>query len=737
MVFLLGSAVSALQAQKEYNMWYFGNKGGLNFNTYPPSVLSDGKMMSVQSSSSICDSNGNLLFYTDGDTVWNRNHLPMMNGIVTLPNLRHESAVQGSIILPVPQIPNLYYIIMGPSFESINRDSMLRYWVVDMTKDGGLGAVTEKEKPLFARPSEGMAIAKHANGYDYWIGAVCDPYAKFRCVRTTNGLFITAPIEQKIDKTMGYSEHDYKFSPDSRIISVHSNILTVNKERHLNIFRFDNNTGLISKRIKLPRSMNVLQYTIEFSPNSRFLYVQDLGPERVLWQYDLSIWDSTTIVDSKTAVHRINARGNDLRYMQIGPDGKIYGFNAGTSKISVIDYPDLKGLSCGFRSQVVDISPGFNFVGGPYYPSCLIYERRFELGPDKYICRGDSVKIGYLPWQGDSLLWNTGDTSGYITVKRSGTYVITVKNRFKDSVSVIVGPKYKVFIGNDTAFCHQFSHILKTGSNWSQYNWNTGSVAPQITVNQQGIYSVKVLDSNSCPSGDTINIDEIKKPAIKVNYDSVTCKYVYLSIDTLKGLKYLWSTGEKNNAIKVENKGWYNITASHQFCSNSDSIYVDQLAMPEVDLGIDTSLCANEIVLTTKEKGKYLWNTSETRPSIVINQPGKYWLTVSRNNCSATDTIDVKLCEDMLVYIPIAFTPNDDNLNEVFKVYGSNIVHVEIQIFSRWGEKILETSGKDPYWSGTYKNEVCMEGVYCYLVKVQGKKAGSVKYLRGTVTLLR
>ena len=81
----------------------------------------------------------------------------------------------------------------------------------------------------------------------------------------------------------------------------------------------------------------------------------------------------------------------------------------------------------------------------------------------------------------------------------------------------------------------------------------------QITVNSKGIYTVKVLDSNTCPSGDTIAIDQIKKPIIKLSYDSINCKYVFLSTDTIKGLSYLWSTKENTNTIKVDKKGWYSL----------------------------------------------------------------------------------------------------------------------------------------------------------------------------------
>ena len=94
-------------AQKENNIWYFGVNAGLDFNSGSPQALYDGRLISAEGSASICDENGNLLFYSNGETVWNSNHEVMENGY----NLDGLTAVtHPAAILKMPGSENLYYI---------------------------------------------------------------------------------------------------------------------------------------------------------------------------------------------------------------------------------------------------------------------------------------------------------------------------------------------------------------------------------------------------------------------------------------------------------------------------------------------------------------------------------------------------------------------------------------------------------------------------------------------------
>ena len=84
-------------AQNQTDNWYFGNKAGLNFSTCTPTILTDGQVNTHEGVATISDANGNLLFYTDGVTVWNKQHLIMDNGTGLA---GHPSSTQSAVIVP-------------------------------------------------------------------------------------------------------------------------------------------------------------------------------------------------------------------------------------------------------------------------------------------------------------------------------------------------------------------------------------------------------------------------------------------------------------------------------------------------------------------------------------------------------------------------------------------------------------------------------------------------------------
>ena len=123
-------------SQEEASNWYFGENAGIQFaNDGSITVLNDGQLNTIEGCSSISDSNGNLLFYTDGITVYNRQHTILNNGFGLLGD---PSSSQSAIVVPKPNDPDIYYIFTVGSNQS---QTGLKYSVVDMTRDGGLGQV--------------------------------------------------------------------------------------------------------------------------------------------------------------------------------------------------------------------------------------------------------------------------------------------------------------------------------------------------------------------------------------------------------------------------------------------------------------------------------------------------------------------------------------------------------------------------------------------------------------------
>ncbi|MGE5944116.1 MAG: hypothetical protein ACM31G_07235, partial [Flavobacteriales bacterium] len=164
LIFILLLSPWFFYAQKEANIWYFGHNAGLDFNSGSPAVITDGKLVTEEGCATISNKDGQLLFYTDGMTVWNRNHNIMINGT----GLKgHFSSTNSAIIVPKPDFPDIYYIFTVDSEAGANG---LQFSEVDMSLDGGMGGVTSsKNNFLFARTTEQVTAIKSPLSNSYWV----------------------------------------------------------------------------------------------------------------------------------------------------------------------------------------------------------------------------------------------------------------------------------------------------------------------------------------------------------------------------------------------------------------------------------------------------------------------------------------------------------------------------------------------------------------------------------------
>ena len=162
LTFLL--SFSSTQAQNEAAIWYFGFNAGLDFNSGAPVALTNGMLSTNEGCSTISNSNGQLLFYTDGIRVWDKSHNVMPNGTGLFGN---PSSTQSGIIVPKPNNPNLYYIF---TIDDEAGPNGLRYSEVDLTLNGGNGDVNANKNILLTTPTaEKISAIEHANGNDIWV----------------------------------------------------------------------------------------------------------------------------------------------------------------------------------------------------------------------------------------------------------------------------------------------------------------------------------------------------------------------------------------------------------------------------------------------------------------------------------------------------------------------------------------------------------------------------------------
>ena len=174
LIFLLTIAIPVfINAQKQGNIWYFGNHAGLDFGKGIPIVLTNGATYTPigcpdEGTAVISDSSGSLLFYSNGCLVWNKNNQIMPNGEGLLGNY---SSTQAALIIPQPNSERYFYIFTTDDFCNDALRNGFRYSIVDICLDNGLGDVMigNKNIKLLDTVAEKLTAVRHANGIDYWI----------------------------------------------------------------------------------------------------------------------------------------------------------------------------------------------------------------------------------------------------------------------------------------------------------------------------------------------------------------------------------------------------------------------------------------------------------------------------------------------------------------------------------------------------------------------------------------
>jgi gliding motility-associated-like protein len=468
-ILLFSIIIAPAYAQKEAAIWHFGDGAGLDFNSGSPVTLTNGKLVTKEGCASISDKNGNLLFYTDGSTVYDKSHQIMPNGFGLL---GHQSSTQSAIIVPKPRNPYIYYIftVDQPLPENpngaIDRNDPppnhgLNYSQVDMRLNNGLGDVVNTEKNVHLitynpndseefkfKCSEKITAVQHGDGISFWvITHFINIFYSFKIstqgvntapVKTTTPLNI--PLGGYLPNSIGY----LKASPNGKKIAIANTATRRTNERdpkgnevhntgNVLLFDFNSGTGAVNNGITLLNNVN--PYGVEFSSKTKKLYVTtnnfnskgvSLGSS--LLQFDLlnsNIPGSNTLINNST---------NVAGALQLAIDEKIYRagyplFADGFNKLSVINNPELDGTSSNYLQHVIDLNFKLSKLGlPPFITSLFLYSFAYEFN-----CLGDSTHFFINTVETvDSVLWNFGDGTtstdldAYHTYQNIGNYTVTL-----------------------------------------------------------------------------------------------------------------------------------------------------------------------------------------------------------------------------------------------------------------------------------------------------------------------
>jgi hypothetical protein len=383
-------------AQKQNNQWRFGVGGALDFNTLPPSFVAGCPISTTEGSASVADRiTGALLFYTDGVTVWNANNQVMPNGTGLLGGVTQMSSTTAAVIVPKPGSSSLFYIVTVDEIPFING---VRYSVVDMTLNGGLGDIVVGQKNIFLMQttSERLEVVPACDGLSLWLIA-CSINNEFVSFKIDNAGIQATPVISSVLQNTPYPAGHMK-------INRQFNKIAIGCCSQIEVFDFDNATGIVSNPIVWNANLpSGLVWGIEFSPDGKVLYASD---GTFLLQFDLT---QTTPLAIQNSEYQVASFTNVT--LQLGIDEKIY-VNSGS--LSAINFPNNLGIACGYQTNVIPNQTGGVF-GASGLPKWVYYADDDPISTYNPIVFNNNCFPGPVQfWIADttgisSITWNFGD----------------------------------------------------------------------------------------------------------------------------------------------------------------------------------------------------------------------------------------------------------------------------------------------------------------------------------------
>jgi len=372
----------------ETSNWYFGENAGISFDILQKTPeAAKGSLITEEGCASVSDSEGNLLFYASGETIWNRNHNVMKNGNY-LPG--GHSSTQAVLILQKPGQNDVFYVL-----NTQNLGGTLSYSIVDLNADNGLGEVVSRNNIVADNIGEKLSAVYHSNDYDVWILTKDKNAHIFRAFLLNQSGIQAVSVDSYIDlnfdlghkySSMGYLNFSSK--GDKLACASYSG-------SQIELYDFDKSTGKVSNPIILKVGGKFNTYGVCFSPDASKLYASYYDYDAFLVQYDLANYDSISINDSRKIIAEYHD-GYAIGAIQAGPDEKLYISRYKNDYLAVVNKPNEIAAYCEYDSNGVYLDgnksrlglPNFTYVNrysksvpDPNYHNILFEVKNFEGKP--------------------------------------------------------------------------------------------------------------------------------------------------------------------------------------------------------------------------------------------------------------------------------------------------------------------------------------------------------------------
>jgi gliding motility-associated-like protein len=548
-----------LFSQRTYNTWFFGYHAGLDFNTSPPTALTNSLMQANDPpyyTSSVCDTSGTLLFFTDGFKVWNtsRQEIPRQQG--KWPWEQTDKVLP--LICPIPGNDSLYYLFTTGKGPGPNTGNFLSL-TINIAANYKAGAIVYPQPVTVNNyytvhannASFLLAGTAHCNQRDTWIVTVAN--GSLKCFLVSPGEISATPFSTPLPVPQSALDDGYsnmKFSANGEKL-----VIPVVSKNEILVYDFNNQTGIFSNPQILHLPPKQVLMDVELSPAGKKLYygsyenemdgIDYTGVElHNVFQLDLEAGSATGIENSLYMMNSFPDRGGCPyhcyiihRTLQLGPDGKIYislrdlGGIPLDKKVNVIEYPDRDREDAYYRRNYLDLGNVYKFINVSYIRSGSFSSKENGIQASKKICLGLPTEFSLLFTRIDSVKWNFGDPA-------SGT----------NNYSALISPTH-----NYTA---------------------------------TGIYTVKAIIYKPCSSDTaTTQISIDPDPIVHIPAyikDTIACVGTKLNIDaaTLAATTYLWSDGLIYSYREINKPGDFLVRAYNACSSDQKSFTVSFAECP-------------------------------------------------------------------------------------------------------------------------------------------------------------
>jgi len=460
-----------------------------------------------------------------------------------------------------------------------------------------------------------------------------------------------------------------------------------------------------------------------------------------------------------------------------GTPAYIFNWNNGTYATE-----DISGLAGGFYEVTVTDSNGCTITDSITLneptPIVLTDTTSPYAGGWNVSCAGATdgwidigTSGGVSPYQ---FYWTTtSDTTADLTNITSGTYTLAITDNLgcTATTTVTLNEPTPLISGLSTSnysgweircFGNTDGSIDLTVAGSTPpytYSWNNGQYSMQDLSNVgAGTYEVVITDANGCTTTSTATLTEPPALSAQLQPVDVICYGDSNGRATVQvnggtgDYAYLWShAGQSGPTANGLIAGAYSVVVTDgNNCQVSDMVVINQPppvlvnAEPEHEIYLGDTVALTTYFAPNTGNLSYQWTgnhglncTNCPVPNASPTATTTYLVTaMNENGCQAIDSTLVRVLTKKALYVPNAFTPNHDDKNDIFHVYGEGIRKVRLRVFDRWGSKIFESNDLHHGWDGTYQGKELPPGVYVYTVHVEFLdhltqiKSGSVTLFR-------